>query len=710
MKARLFFGGIIFLFLLTSCSSLPMQEFIPENPEWTMVIEPLSGDREHVTIKNSDNTSRPVVKGNSVHYENVGGKDIDLTITYAPSKEVKGALEISSTIVNNAEGWVIISMEGPSINNIKTQPDDDFILPVGTGWKLPLKHLASSPENKNMNKPWKWDARKEVYTYTSSYPSNSCTMQWAVLQGENGGMYFGCHDSGFSFKYLRASYDPVAQEAYIGFKNMLACFPGETAEVPPAVFYSYEGSWHKAADIYRNWFLANRQMLDTPEWAKNNTGWLLTILKQQNDEVIVPYDEIGGWLADAAEERGLDVLGLFGRGIGGHDRFYPDYSVDPKLGGEEAFKKGIAEAKAKGKRVILYTNGQLLDMNETPQFWPDTGRVISVVKKSGGILTQNFHKYIDAPGRHFGLACHSCQTWRDIMLRLAKEVNDLGADGILYDQLATRGPLYCYSPDHGHRVPEIVYENDRNDNMKYVQEEMSKINPDFIVMTEGVVDAQMNTIGMYHGLRVSAGIPLKSFFKTRLDDTGVQQNFPEMFRYTFPESVITIRHSNPSQTRFILNYNIMYGFRNEIELRYAADRRYIKDGIIPKEEDYGNVKGKLNLDIINEAGSPVNANRYHKQVLNFQKKHADLFMTGRFLADRNLEFDASTPYALAYAWESADGSKAGVLVWNVSDEPVNYKVSYPGYTAKSICAPDVENLKLGDALAPQSLHLVMFEK
>ena len=215
---------------------------------------------------------------------------------------------------------------------------------------------------------------------------------------------------------------------------------------------------------------------------------------------------------------------------------------------------------------------------------------------------------------------------------------------------------------------------------------------------------------MYHGLRVSAGIPLKSFFKTRLDDTGVQQNFPEMFRYTFPESVITIRHSNPSQTRFILNYNIMYGFRNEIELRYAADRRYIKDGIIPKEEDYGNVKGKLNLDIINEAGSPVNANRYHKQVLNFQKKHADLLMTGDYLAGNGVELEASSDYVIANAWTADNGNKLGILVWNVSDEPVNYKVSYPGYTAKSVCAPDVENLKLGDALAPQSLHLVIFEK
>ena len=149
------------------------------------------------------------------------------------------------------------------------------------------------------------------------------------------------------------------------------------------LYKPYEGEWYECGDTYREWFLAHRTITERPEWVKNCTGWLLAILKQQNDEVIIPYEEIGGLLADAAEERGIDILGLFGRGIGGHDRFYPDYRPDPKMGGEKAIKRGIAEAKAKGKRVVLYTNGQLLDMDGTPQYWPDTGRVISVRQRDG---------------------------------------------------------------------------------------------------------------------------------------------------------------------------------------------------------------------------------------------------------------------------------------------------------------------------------------
>ena len=60
-------------------------------------------------------------------------------------------------------------------------------------------------------------------------------------------------------------------------------------------------------------------------------------------------------------------------------------------------------------------------------------------------------------------------------------------------------PTYCYHTDHGHRVPRIVYEADRLDNMAYVQREMTKINPDFVVMTEGLADYELNMVGMFHG-------------------------------------------------------------------------------------------------------------------------------------------------------------------------------------------------------------------
>ena len=687
-----------------------MEEQIDYDAKWTMVIESVSNNKKELTLTNAD-CNAPIRKGNTFIYGNVGGKDIDVQLTYAASKDCKGALEISAVIENNEEDWMVKIWNYPALKGFKTGKDDVFMLPMGTGWQLPLKAVASVPESgEKAPKPWSWNAKTGNYECVKSYPSKHCSMQWGLLRTGEECVYFASYDDKFSSKNMETSYNPATAEALINFRHKMTCFPGTTAEVPPMVVRKYKGDWYEAADSYREWFHAKRQCLERPEWLRNNTGWLLAILKQQNDEVIVPYEEIGGILTDAAIERGLDILGLFGRGIGGHDRYYPDYSPDPKLGGEEALRKGIAKAKERGMRVVLYTNGQLLDQ-DCPWFWPDTGQFITVQRKTGVLESQTWHKYKDAPARVHGLACHSCQTWRDIMLRLAMQAYDLGADGLLYDQLSCSDPKYCYNPDHGHPVPAIVYENDLNANINFIQQEMAKIDPEFVVMTEGLVDAHMNVVDMFHGSSPAAVLPSKGdFIKRFKDEERSYHFFYELYRYTFPEVISTIRIANASNTRFILNYGLAYGMRNEMELRYASDRKYVEKNLIPSEEDYGNVLGAPSVKLMEEAGDPLEAEKYHRQVLTFQKNRSDLLMNGCFRAGNGVELEASSDLVMANAFASADGSKVGVLVWNMSEEPVSYKVAYPGYTQKGVESPDKDQVNPGDALDPQSVHFVMFEK
>jgi hypothetical protein len=461
------------------------------------------------------------------------------------------------------------------------------------------------------------------------------------------------------------------------------------------------------ADIYREWFLSCRDILEQPEWCKLNTGWLLAILKQQNDEVIVPYSEIGTTLVDIADERGLDVIGLFGRGIGGHYRFYPDYSPDPAMGGYDALKQGIAKARERGKRIILYVNGQLLDQNGT-RFWPDTGRFITAMKKDGTFLEEKWQKYKAAPARVFGRACPHCETWREIMLRQAREAAELGADGILYDQLAGSVPAFCYSPDHGHSVPAIVFENDRTDNMEYVRREMARTHPDFIVMTEGLIDSQLHAIGMFHGGGPAAGIPLGENLSQRFTGGAPMQYYPELFTYTFPEVVLTVRQHLPAHDKYSINFGLFYGFRNETELRYAADRNYMINGVVPTQDDYGPVLEVVNIPYIKQAGNPIEFNSYYKQALTFQKEHADLLMEGHILPHDGIRLESSGK-VLANGFLSGSGEELGVMVWNLSDEPTTYKVAVSGWRQTGICSPEAEVLE-GDSLSGKGLHMVLFTK
>jgi hypothetical protein len=218
---------------------------------------------------------------------------------------------------------------------------------------------------------------------------------------------------------------------------------------------------------------------------------------------------------------------------------------------------------------------------------------------------------------------------------------------------------------------------------------------------------------MFHGYCRGAIVPAKSYFKGRFDDNGVVQYYTEMFHYTFPENVMTMRMTSPSNSRFSMNYNLAFGFRNELELRYAADREYIAYNKVPKLEDYVNVRTESSIKIIREmeeSGDPIASVKYYKQTLDFQQEHAELMKHGKYLAGNGVELNASSQYVMANAWLSKCGDKLGILVWNMSDEEISYNVDYKGYKATAVCAPDKENVELGDKLGAQSLHLVIFEK
>ena len=83
------------------------------------------------------------------------------------------------------------------------------------------------------------------------------------------------------------------------------------------------------------------------------SGWLLCILKQQNGEIMWDYPALTK-LCDAADARGLDILGLFGWAHGGHDHLYPDYHPCQEMGGEEALKKALEEIRRRGTPYFVF--------------------------------------------------------------------------------------------------------------------------------------------------------------------------------------------------------------------------------------------------------------------------------------------------------------------------------------------------------------------
>ncbi len=597
------------------------------------------------------------------------------------------AFEVTGEVRNNEPGWLMCGFTGPVLHGIRADlATHPVLMPDGLG-----RQINRMTDDKQ--------GASEVATV---YPSRKGTMQWCAFAGEQGGLYFGCHDATHGAKTICVRRDAASQAYGLAVKHQVFCAAGQRWSLPPTVIMPYSGSWHTAARYYRAWSEGIVQPLAVPEWARNASGWLLCILKQQNGEVLWDYASLGK-LCDAADARGLDVLGLFGWAHGGHDHLYPEYFPDPKMGGEEALRKALHEIRQRGKRSILYANGQLIEQGT--EFWSKAGQALAVLKQDGAPVQQTYHKYRTTAPFRFGLGCLVAPAWYDRMLALAVQANALGADGILYDQLGVNEPLACYAAGHGHPVPAMVYVEDRVRFLRRIEEHMRQVNPDFIVMTEGLHDSVLGSISLFHGCMTGTFAVSGQEMLARLHRQDKSAPFPELFRYTFPAMMTTIRMPTPMLDRAMANFTCAYGLRFEIEARYAPDRRYLCEERVPGADEYGEVINKPDLALM-KATPPAAATRYLKQVIEFQRAHADLLWLGSFTDDDGFALKGRNLVAKSFA----AGKKLGVLIWNPGDQPATFALNVPGATLLAASEPERGNVEALGPLPPQSIRLLEWQK
>jgi len=578
---------------------------------------------------------------------------------------------------------------GIRISNLPSETDGD----VAYGWQR-----AGREDGENR---YLFTTKGVVYPDFFAYPCWTTTMSYLAVAFEEGGVYWGCHDPSFGTKRILPLYDPATRELTheVGFEVMLD--PGLEWEMNPVVEAAYKGRWHEAAKRYRAWFRSVQKPRDMP---KGMTGQVLCILKQQNSEVVWPYGEMDA-LVDVAQAHGLDWIGLFGWTFGGHDHLYPDYDPDPGQGGREALVAGIRRIHARGLKCYLYANGQLQE-REATEYWRKTGRNNAIVVADGTTYKETWHKFSDAPAHTFDLGCLRAKPWQERMLAVARFAHELGADGILYDQLGNSLPKPCYGKGHGHAPGAMAFADDTEGFLHYINDSMQKLHPGFLVATEGLGDTFSDTIALYHGMSVGA----YPFFhgenvKLRLSggrNPGVDF-FPEMFRYTFPEVVSSARINNPFCHRFGVNYCASFGLKHEIEIRYRPDRVYVETGKYPGDEAYSNILGKPDIARM-AATDQRTAQNYMKLVSDFQRKWSKYLLTGDFRDTDGCPVTGIT----ARRFEAADGTSA-VLVWNVLDTPVAPVIA-PGTRIAACESPEDGSVDPRSPVPPDSLRVIVLEK
>ena len=78
-----------------------------------------------------------------------------------------------------------------------------------------------------------------------------------------------------------------------------------------------------------------------------------------------------------------------------------------------------------------------------------------------GFKYQTPEQLSDMNTRRFAVACLNDQEWLEICTRELQKSIDLGASGILSDEVNGHGGWdFCFSKDHGHRTPKSLWAGD----------------------------------------------------------------------------------------------------------------------------------------------------------------------------------------------------------------------------------------------------------
>lgn len=388
------------------------------------------------------------------------------------------------------------------------------------------------------------------------YPRPS-TMAWMGLQSGGRFLYIGRQDQPYHICLLNAGRNPRRADPRLCLSvcHYPLALTGETVDTAKVVVSLAEGDWRDGSARYRQWaescWFKSREK---PRWVQNFTGWQRIILRHQYGEVFWKYKD----LVEAYEngrKYGIDTLMVFGWWKGRFDNGYPLYEPDDALGGEAELKKAIKDIQKRGGRVILYTNGVLMDVKS--DFYKNYGARVAMIDLDGNPLLDHYQfsnqgTVLRTFGyKTFAQACAGAEEWKQQMLRNGRVKLSMEPDSIFYDQVGGHRCWLCFNKDHKHGSRGDTEPLYRKENFEAVNELLGE---EQAVGTENTVDIFDPYMDYHHGC---------DFGNWYAADV-----YPQLYLNTFPETIITNRfiHDEREDYRLQLNYALVCGYRFDVSI------------------------------------------------------------------------------------------------------------------------------------------------
>ncbi len=510
--------------------------------------------------------------------------DVKLTVTVEIEN---GMLKFTPAVKNNTKNVRINECFCPlaDFNELYGEEKDDVIyFPNGLGTRVenPWKFM------KDMTSVWYQHDEYEVFWH---YHYPRATMGWFGIESNGHFLYVGRHDekARHCFMTVKQRIHAEPLNLMVGIDHFPMARAGEELELPPTVIGILDGDWREGASVYRAW--ADKTFFKVTkkhDWVKEMVGWQRIIMRSQYGEDYYKASDLPKVYEEGAK-RGIHTIFLFAWWKEGMDRNYPTYE-EPYEGAFKELSENIKKVQDMGGHIILECNCHFLDPHNP--YYKEFGDEVKLIDINGNEVRPAFvypgrGEFRATYGSHqFPICCSGTERWRNQVLSQLKMMGDMGADCVFADCFCGCPYQPCFNDrhEHGARVDEewIYHRKFFEEAVKYCDEAGK------VFAGEVVTDVAAPYTQFIHGL-VNVDFKIKS------------NQFPQLFRYTFPEVITTergIRDSegaSPKQMRAALTMGVrldceLYVCRRDI----GADEGY--SAMVKEYSDYMNKYSEFYFD------------------------------------------------------------------------------------------------------------------
>lgn len=598
--------------------------------------------------------------------------NFNLTLTIALEKD---EIRFSSDISNNEPHTIIRELQYPLVSNCQLPPDHKLLTTeMGGGmYPDPIKAIVGVPYSY-------WGPDQLFRQKPVKYPVGVSANCFAFT-GLSQGLYFGSHDTSFQDTWHGLRVYPDSHHEFnqleAGLYKYPNCLPGDRWSNDGNVIVPYSGDWHQTSKIYRRWADTWWEHITEPLWVKKMKGFQRIIMKSQYGRTYFRYEEFASRIKDAGDSAGIHVAFPFGWWNSGMDNGYPDgyYETDPTQGGDKAWKKAVAEYKAKGGKVIMYFNGKLIDSQS--KFYKDRDGSKVSLKSNAGIEVPEFYVF---PGtgtftgyynkRTFVVADTKDALWRKELVKMADRGIALGANSVFYDQLGYAEKTGNWDIEKEFSIPQLHIIRDKGQTLKMLRDYLRSKNKDIAIGTEHITDFTSQYVDYTH-----------SIFKLMSAN-----NFVEWFRYTFPDIILTDRDLDGDEPNYKawVNRTFLLGLRTNIQTY--------------------RLRGLINETPLLQG--------YLSQVNRLKDKYSDLLLLGTYRDDQGFVLDNSQVDAKCFVYDK----RMAVVLTQSKNNVQHARIEVPGYQFKDFSkVGDVRLMKKGEkneelAVGKDGLAILIYEK